>query len=309
VFKTLSRKGLQRIKNVWGAQRVWDGTAIQHWLQHPLVQERINIKISGTPHVNRFEYLLNRYLKDRLPVERALTLGSGLGELERGLCQYGFARAHEGVDLSDDAVRIASEKACAAGFDHLRYRVADLNEIKLERRAYHVAFGISSVHHIQNLEHLFRQVQQALTPGGYFFLDEFIGPSRFQWSEAQLRTMNDELQRLPKELRRRISDRRKFKDRVIRETVGEVIASDPSEAVRSSEIVPLMSQYFDVIEIKGYGGAILHQMLYDIAGNFCEANSGSLDHLRRLFEVEDELTAAGAVSHDFAVIIAVTKAA
>ena len=53
LFKTLSRKGLERIKNVWGAQRVWDGTAIQHWLQHPLVQERINIKISGTPHVNR----------------------------------------------------------------------------------------------------------------------------------------------------------------------------------------------------------------------------------------------------------------
>src|SRR5207249_7745947 len=178
----------------------------------------------------------------------------------------------EGLDLSDEAVRLASEKARAAGFDHLRYRVADLNKIKLNRETYDVIFGISSVHHVQNLEHLFRQVQQALKPGGYFFLDEFIGPSRFQWTDAQLRTMNDALRRLPKELRRRISDRKKFKDRVVRETVGEVTASDPSEAVRSSEILPLLAQYFELGQMRGYGGAILHQLLYDIAGNFCEEN-------------------------------------
>jgi hypothetical protein len=45
VFKALSRKGLERIKNVWGTQRVWDGTDIRHWLQHPLVQERIKVWI------------------------------------------------------------------------------------------------------------------------------------------------------------------------------------------------------------------------------------------------------------------------
>ena len=307
MLKSFSRKGLERIKAVWGSGRVWDGVEIQHWLQHPLVQERINLKISGTPRINRFEYFLQNYLKDKLPVEHALTLGSGLGELERGMCQYGFARSHEGVDLSDEAVRVATEKAQATGSNHLTYRTADLNKIKLPPNIYDVIFGISSVHHIQNLEHLFRQVQQALKPRGYFFLDEFIGPTRFQWTDAQLQTMNEQLRGLPKELRRRMSDRRKFKEIVIRETVGEIIASDPSEAVRSSDIVPLLGEYFEVLEIKGYGGAILHQLLYDIAGNFFEENSGSLDRLRRLFVLEDELTASGTIRNDFAVIIATTK--
>jgi hypothetical protein len=94
---------------------------------------------------------------------------------------------------------------------------------------------------------------QALKPGGYFFLDEFIGPSRFQWTDVQLDSMNDGLDRLPKELRRRISDRKKFKERVVRETVQEVIASDPSEAIRSSEIVPLLGQQFEILETKGFG--------------------------------------------------------
>ena len=89
----------------------------------------------------------------------------------------------------------------------------------------------------------------------------------------------------------------------------EIVASDPSEAVRSAEIVPLLSEYFRVVEIKGYGGAVLHELLYDIAGNFCEENAGSLDHLRTLFALEDELTAAGELADDFAVVIATTRAA
>src|SRR3989442_13185138 len=59
MFKIFSRKHLERVKHVWGAGRVWGGSEIQHWLQHPLVQERINLKISAMPGVNRFEYFLN----------------------------------------------------------------------------------------------------------------------------------------------------------------------------------------------------------------------------------------------------------
>jgi len=304
MFRAFSRKNLERVKHVWGAGRIWGGSHVQHWLQHPLVQERINIKVSGTAQMNRFEYFLERYLRGTMPVERALTLGSGVGELERGLCQYGFARFHEGLDLSDEAVRIASQKAESEGFRHIRYRTADLNTVTLDRSSYDAIFGVSSVHHIHNLEHLFQQVQQALKPGGYFFLDEFIGPSRFQWTDAQIRVINDQLQQIPKDLRRLVSDHTKFKERVVRKSVSYMIVADPSEAVRSSEIVPLLEDYFSILEIKGYGGAILHELLYDIAGNFCEENTGSLDHLRKLFEVEDQLTASQTVNDDFAVIIA-----
>src|SRR5438105_2342952 len=68
MFRIFSRKHLERVKHVWGAGRVWGGSDIQHWLQHPLVQERINLKVSGTPGVNRFEYFLNHYLKNQMPV-------------------------------------------------------------------------------------------------------------------------------------------------------------------------------------------------------------------------------------------------
>jgi len=160
----------------------------------------------------------------------------------------------------------------------------------------------------ENLEHLFAQVQRAIKPGGYFFLDEFVGPSRFQWTDMQIQIMNEQLQQLPKHLCRLISDRAKFKERVIRKSLPYMAAADPSEAVRSSEIVPLLAEYFRILEIKCYGGAILHELLYDIAGNFCEDNTGSLDCLRRLFETEDQLTASQTIPDDFAVIIATSRA-
>ena len=80
-------------------------------------------------------------------------------------------------------------------------------------------------------------------------------------TDAQIRVINDQLQQIPKDLRRLVSDHTKFKERVVRKSVSYMIVADPSEAVRSSEIVPLLEDYFSILEITGYGGAILHELL------------------------------------------------
>jgi 2-polyprenyl-3-methyl-5-hydroxy-6-metoxy-1,4-benzoquinol methylase len=289
---------------VWGDQNIWKPGEIRHWLQHPLVQERINSKVVEGVGGDRFSSFLKRHLNGKLPVERALTLGCGQGELERGLSKYQFARIHEGVDLTAHAIRLAEEAAQAKGLQHIQYRVADLNTIALTPDAYDVIFGVSSIHHVENLEHLFSQVRQALRPTGYLFLDEYIGPAKFQWTDDQLHLMNEQLALMPAHLRRDVTQPGKLKDKVARKTLRFMNESDPSEAVRSSDIVPTLSQYFRIVEFKGYGGSLLHDLLEDIAGNFAEANPGSLDYLTRLFQLEDTLIESGRLSHDFAVIVA-----
>jgi len=292
------RNQLDRVKHVWGRGNIWTAGPISHWLQHPRVQARTNAMVTGGFPGDRFQYFLDRYMKGRLPVDRALTLGCGTGELERGLSTYNFARTHVGLDLSDHAVRLARDAAAAEGLSGLQYRVAELNTLQLEPSIYDVVFGVSSVHHVRNLEQLFEQVHRALTPNGYFFIDEYIGPAQFQWTDTQLKIMNEQLRRLPKELTRRVSEPGAFKTEIIRKTVEYMNAADPSEAIRSGDIVKGMERYFDIVEFKGYGGALLHELLYDIAGNFTE------EHLEELFQLEDELIANGTLTHDFAVIIA-----
>jgi hypothetical protein len=77
---------------------------------------------------------------------------------------------------------------------------------------------------------------------------------------------------------------------------------DPSEAIRSSEIVPLVCETFDVIEHHDYGGnllALIHPLLrWDVIDNATRANI-----LDDLIGAEKALLDAGARSF-YTVIVA-----
>jgi SAM-dependent methyltransferase len=64
-------------------------------------------------------------------------------------------------------------------------RVDDLNFIELPECAYDVIISSSAVHHVTNLEHLAFQIQRALKPDGYFFLRDYVGESRRQFTPAR----------------------------------------------------------------------------------------------------------------------------
>jgi SAM-dependent methyltransferase len=299
-----------KVKELWGStEGSWRKSQWLRWLQHPKVQERINLILTGNAHKDRFQYFIEHYYRGhgRKSVKRALTLGCGHGEFERGLARYEFAESHEAVDLADGAIAEAQRRSKAAGLDHLQYRVADLNTLTLPRCTYDIVFGISSIHHVANLEHLFLQIELSLKPGGFFVLDEYIGPSKFQWPDEQLAAINSELAKLPTELKRALSNPSVIKGEVGRPTLQQMDAVDPSEAIRSADIMKLLPWYFDVIEMKGYGGTLLHMLLDEIAGHFVPEDPETMKYLNGFFDLEDRMIASGKFQHDFAMIIARRK--
>jgi SAM-dependent methyltransferase len=296
-----------RVKEFWaGAPNLWRTSEIVHWTQHHKIQERFNLLASGSVHKNRFEYFMDTYCPDR-PVERVLTLGSGHGELERGLSRYNFAKSYDGIDISEGAVEEARRLASSAGLKNIHYAVGDLNSVRLPRYQYDVVFASGSVHHVKALEHLLIQVSQTLKPNGYLFLDEYIGPNQFQWPDSQLAIINEQIELMPERLKVSVSRPHHVKGPVKRYTIDEMNAVDPSEAIRADNIVPLVRWLFDVIEIKGFGGSLLHQLLEHIMGNFDDDDQESIEYLYSLFEREDQLIASGKLQHDFALIIAKKK--
>jgi SAM-dependent methyltransferase len=300
-----------KVKELWGStEGTWRTSQWARWLQHPKVQERINIFLTGDPRKDRYQYFIESYrghFGPRRQAQRALTLGCGHGEFERGLSKYNFAEIHEAVDIADGAVEQATRLAREQGLNHIQYRVADLNTIELPRCTYDIVFGISSIHHVANLEHLFLQVQLSLKPGGLFVLDEYIGASKFQWPDEQIAVINEELAKLPVELKRCISDPNVIKGTVERPSIEQMNAVDPSEAVRSGEIMHMLRWYFDIVEVKGYGGTLLHMFLDEIAGHFDPEDARSMEYLNYFFEVEDKMIASGKFKHDFAMIITKRK--
>jgi hypothetical protein len=74
---------------------------------------------------------------------------------------------------------------------------------------------------------------------------------------------------------------------VTRPTPKQVAEVDPSEAIRSNEIIPLAMRNFRVMEHRPYGGTILHMLLHMTAGNFLTEEARPW--LELLFELEDLL--------------------
>jgi SAM-dependent methyltransferase len=85
-------------------------------------------------------------------------------------------------------------------------------------------------------------------------------------------------------------------------TARDVVRLDPTEAVRSSEIMPILKTRFDIIEIRPLGGTILQFLLANIAGNFADECGQRL--LEMFFNIEDTMMANGELSSDFVYVVA-----
>ncbi len=124
-----------------------------------------------------------------------------------------------------------------------------------------------AMHHFSNLEHIFNELRKSLKPNGLFILNEFVGPSQFQWTEKQINITNELLEILPEKYKVDLTTG-DLKERIYRPAIEFMNDYDPSEAIRSSDIVPLVAKYFKIEERIDYGGTILHLLLQNIVGNF-----------------------------------------
>jgi 2-polyprenyl-3-methyl-5-hydroxy-6-metoxy-1,4-benzoquinol methylase len=283
----------------WGKERTYGRPA--HWLDHPVTRALINTRISGDATVGAAEWLVRRI---GTGPRRALSLGCGFGGFESCCVTLGLAGRVEAVDISVEAIAHARATAAAAQLtEHVDYRVADLNEIALPSSAYDLIAGVSAVHHVEQLERLFIECSQALKPGGWLFLDEYVGPSRFQSTPAVLAEINTVLASLPERYRRSAFSGH-IVDNIAPPPLAWFAANDPSEAARSADILPVLAEHFEIVELRPYGGAILHLLLSGIAGNFDETDPHDVELLEKLEATERRLEESGVIGSDFAAVLA-----
>ncbi len=216
---------------------------------------------------------------------RVLELGSGNGDLSLDLRRMEFADEFVGLDISEIGVQMANRKAEEAGYSNVKFLQADLNRIVLEPRSCDTIVVQMTLHHIENLEGVFEQVAQALTPGGIFLVNDYIGPTRWQFTLPQLLLANALIQILPRRLK--VSwPNGKIKLGLRRPTIQQMIDMDPSEAVRSGEIVSLFQRYFTVEHQIDYGGSISILVLDNIISNFRADDPGSMRWLKMVLAVD-----------------------
>ncbi len=276
------------------ARDFWDAGAPgepedRYWGAQPLVRRAINRRVTGDPNRWPMEWFADKYVPAALPL--GLSVGCGTGLLERDVFVKGICERVEGVDFSPEAITEARRAAEEAGLARrLDYRVEDINAIRLPRQAYDIVFFHGSLHHIRNVERVLEEVQAALKPGGLLFLDEYMGPSRSEWREAEWGFARSAFDALPEELKNRP------------ELAIPLPMDDPSESVRSSAILPAARRLFATLEDRPYGGNILWFVFpcLDIA----RLREDRTDALSRLIALEDHLLDKRWVESYFRVIVA-----
>jgi hypothetical protein len=107
---------------------------------------------------------------------------------------------------------------------------------------------------------------------------------------------------VPEALRRRADG---SLHQVVRPTVDEMIAMDPSEAVRSADILQLLKDNLEIEKEFDPGGALLNLILDGSIVNNFEAGNPAHDALvEKAFHYERQLMASGEIGSDFKFIIA-----
>jgi SAM-dependent methyltransferase len=253
------------------------------WLENRYVSKfYVNKIISGDPEKNWLIYVSEKFFKE--PAGIGLSVGCGDGCLERHGLRLNICKKFEAFDISAEAVDKAKQL------------------IIKENLA-------ASIHHIKNLEFFFKQANGALKQDGLLIINEYLGPSQFQWRKKQLALINKILGTLPVRFRKSLD--KKDYSRIIdtveivpREIMNQ---TDPSEAIRSEEILSFFCRYFDVVEKIEWGGTILHPLFHKIIGNFDFTDEKDKAILDLVFLLEQTLICEGIIPSDFVLLIGKKK--
>ena len=281
-------------------ERSWRHTSSPptNWWDIPDVQKRWNSLISGNSAVDSHRYISKKYFAKRRTL-RGISLGCGSGERE---LRWAKASRNLLIDAYDrSAERIAqavtnAEKGKLSG--RVKFHVADVHTLDLAASTYDVVFTEGSLHHFSPVNSILEKISHWLKPGGLFIVNEYVGPSRFQWTKKQLEIVNSVLGTLPERFKTTYRSNA-IKRKVYRPGRLSMWLSDPSEAAESSSIVSLLQSKFKIVEFKEYGGAILQLLFKDIAQNFRTEDAETKRLLQYCFEAEDVSMERKEIASDF----------
>ena len=262
------------------------------WWESPTIVRYVNSIVDGDYVDGLSSGLINRtkkLLKDRLPLEKGISVGCGVGSKEMNLILQGIVKSFDLFELSSariDQGRILAKKN---GLEkNITFVEGNAFSMVTEEEVYDLVHLNNSLHHMMDKYAAVSLSKQVLNTEGHFYMDDFVGANRFQWPDRQLEIASDVRKSLigTKYLRnpypKHFFSRRKIDWRVKRPNH----IPDPSEAVDSEKILASIEKHFNDAEIIKTGGVIYHLALSNIIYNFDDNNKNDQKLLKELLTLE-----------------------
>lgn len=281
-FRKLNLNSLKRTQSTFNPAGA-DGS---NWWIIPEIKPRENERITGDRQKTFDIYLSENYFKGKHEL-KLLSVACGVGNREIRLAESGQFSEVLGIDLSGESIREANRKVAEKALTNIRFEQADFYSFDLKESYYDAILFYSALHHFKNIGLVAERIAKALKNNGLVILCEYVGKNRLQFSKDQVAEMNRLLDIIPKQYKTRyLTDY--TKKAVYAPGLLRMIISDPSEAIESESIIPVIHSKFEIMEEKKIGGDLLMMVLKDIAHHFTSEDVEARQILERLFEEEDK---------------------
>ena len=292
------------VSQYWERQFEKNRTDASLWTNNDIVTRHIYRLISGGSEEHWLSWFFNHYLEDGVVFERSLSVCCGDGAHELGIANTGRVRFIRGFDISEGAIAQANasfEKAAISKGSYA-FEVADADDLQLEDR-FDLILSTGALHHVTNLEGLLSRLSSMLAVNGYFVVLEYVGPNRFQWTDTQISVINGILRQL---------DPRYLKENTRielgRPSIPDFMAIDPSEAVRSEDVLRLLPEYFTIEYLRNFNGTVMHPLYPLLDARLTNTDAPDFDSIvRMILWIEDYLIREKVLSSDFAFAICRSK--
>lgn len=259
------------------------------WWHNPLVVRKINARICGREVDGRsagiIEWLKNSY-GDLFPLEKGISVGCGDGSKEIRFIRAGIVRNFDLYEFSEKSIESGRLLARRLGLaEVMNFRLGNaLGEIKTPA-SYDFVVWNDALHHMPDVSEALAWSRKILKPGGIFAMDDFVGATRYQWSDRSLALARVVRETLP--LRYRAVPGSPFRypsAKIERPTVAYMIEKDPSEAADSDRILPSLTEHFPEAVVRKTGGIIYHLALHELMHNFSPERDKPLLELLMLID-------------------------
>lgn len=218
----------------------------------PALQSYLNERMTGDPNREWFETIA-----DYGEFQHGCVLGAGPGFVETHLLAKHPQLRLMIHDISRGALQRLHTRLERDFPGRSETQQVDLNFVELPADAYDLVVARSTMHHILNLEHLAYQTNRSLTVDGYFFMQDVVCESRFQFSEEKKRLF----EAFVEATRNSYEPRPEFRwpDR-------DNWAFSPFECARSDEILAIFGRYLEMVSVRTAGALATSNLWVDRPG-------------------------------------------
>lgn len=290
----------------WSTQYSKRATVVNRWWDSDYIVRRINRRVCGESlpglSAGLHRVALQRFAS-QVPFARGVSIGSGTGSKERNIIQIGLVDHFTLFELSSVGVERGRKEAAEAGLaDRMEFRMEDGLRAETREGVYDVVYWNNALHHMFDVRAALEWSWRVLRKGGVLLMDDFVGPTRMQWSDHLLAINTAMRATLPPEyLRHPEHPTHMLPTKVDRPPVSVVMAGDPSECADSVNILPELARIFPDAWIQKTGGGIYHLGLSDVLHNIVVAEDYAL--LEKLLELDDECAAIGETHYAIAIAV------